>query len=303
MRHMELRNVLGRDGKMKNSDRTDYDVVLKAVDFLRDSQRDQPALEDLAAHLGYSTAHCQKLFKRWCGLSPKEFLQFLTLDHAKALLDGSASVLDTAHEVGLSGGGRLHDLFVTHEAMTPGEYKRRGAGLEIFYGSVPCPFGYAQIMATERGICGLGFSDDLAGAKASLDDLMSRWPAARFVEKPRLIAGLAARIFDPSRWNPSDPIRLVFIGTAFDIGVWEELLHIGMGQAATYSDIARSIGRPRAQRAVGSAVGRNPISFIVPCHRVLRRDGGLGGYHWGVTRKRAIIGWEAGQLTKAGQQG
>ena len=274
----------------------DYLTVLKAVEFLREMRQEQPDLEQLAQHVGFSPAHCQKLFKRWCGLSPKEFLQFLTLDHAKELLSSSASVLDTAHEVGLSGGGRLHDLFVTHEAMTPGNYKSRGEGLTISYGSIVCPFGLAQIMATARGICGLGFSDDLSGEATSLDDLMGRWPAADFVEDQEYIKLLSAPIFDPLRRNAAEPLRLVFIGTEFEVGVWEQLLNIGMGQAVTYSDLAKAVGRPNAQRAVGSAVGRNPISFVVPCHRVLRRDGGLGGYHWGVTRKQAIIGWEAGQM-------
>ena len=283
---------------MPEMDGSDYQTVLRALEFLRNSRHEQPGLEQLAGHLGFSPGHCQKLFKRWCGLTPKEFLQFLTLDHAKALLNGSASVLDTAHRVGLSGGGRLHDLFVTYEAMTPGQYKRRGEGMEIFHGPVPCPFGIAQIMATERGICGLGFSDDLASASSTLQDLKRRWPAARFVENAQMVARLGARIFDPGRWRASQPIRLVLIGTEFEIGVWEQLLHTRMGEATSYSDIAAAIGRPTAQRAVGSAVGRNPISFVVPCHRVLRRDGGFGGYHWGVTRKRAIIGWEAGQLAR-----
>ena len=274
----------------------DYLIILRAVEYLRENRHEQPDLVQLAQYLGMSAAHCQKLFKRWCGLSPKEFLQFLTLDHAKELLSDKVSVLDTAHEVGLSGGGRLHDLFVTHEAMTPGSYKMRGEGLVISYGSVACPFGFAQIMATDRGICGLGFSDDLEGEEKSLADLMGRWPAAEFVENRALVGRLSQSIFNPKKWSAEDPVRLVFIGTDFEIGVWEELLNIGMGTAQTYSDIARAVGKPTAQRAVGSAVGRNPISFVVPCHRVLRRDGGLGGYHWGITRKQAIIGWEAGQI-------
>lgn len=284
--------------KTKPTLEEDYQVVLRAIEYLRMHRQEQPDLDTLARYLGFSPAHCQKLFKRWCGLSPKEFLQFLTLDHAKELLEDSASVLDAAYEVGLSGSGRLHDLFVTHEAMTPGDYKRRGEGLRIFYASVPCPFGYAQIMATERGICGLGFSDTLEDAEVSLDDLMRRWPAAEFVEDVKYISKVSASIFSPGKWSPSNPVRLVLIGTEFEIGVWEKLLDIRMGEATTYSDIAGAIGKPTAQRAVGSAVGRNPISFIVPCHRVLRRDGGLGGYHWGITRKQAIIGWEAGQLRK-----
>jgi len=282
--------------KLKVGKSDDYQLILKAIAFLRETRHEQPDLDRLAQYMGFSPAHCQKLFKRWCGLSPKEFLQFLTLDHAKELLSSSTSVLDAAYEVGLSGGGRLHDLFVTHEAMTPGDYKSRGAGLTISYGSVPCPFGFAQIMATSRGICGLGFSDDLMGERASFHDLMKRWPAADFVKDQVYIRQLSAPIFDPEKWQSGKPVRLVLIGTEFEVGVWEQLLNIGMGQAVTYSDVANAVGRPKAQRAVGSAVGRNPISFVVPCHRVLRRDGGLGGYHWGITRKQAIIGWEAGQL-------
>lgn len=277
----------------------DYDLVRRAVQFLSETWEEQPTLERLADHLGLSAAHTQRLFKRWCGLSPKEFVQAVTIDHARNLLTGSASLLDAAHEVGLSGSSRLYDLFVDHEAMTPGDYKRRGEGVEIAYGFHASPFGDALILATSRGIAGLAFVDEDKGGThtTALADMTSRWPKAIFVEAPERTAPFAARVFDPSEWNAERPVRLVLIGTDFEIRVWEALLRIPMGRAVTYQDIARHLGQPTAARAVGSAVGRNPISFVVPCHRVLRGDGQLGGYHWGLTRKRALIGWETGRVS------
>jgi AraC family transcriptional regulator, regulatory protein of adaptative response / methylated-DNA-[protein]-cysteine methyltransferase len=275
----------------------DYELIRRAIAFLTATWIEQPSLERLSEHLGLSPAHCQKLFKRWCGLSPKEFVQAITVDHARGLLEGSASVFDTALEVGLSGGSRLHDLFVSHEAMTPGDYKRRGEGLEMSYGFHACPFGEALLIATERGVAGLAFVDEDKGQtrQDALADMMQRWPKARYVEAPQKTAPHARQVF-ASEWNRDKPVRLVMIGTDFDIRVWETLLKIPMGRAVSYTDIARHIGSPSASRAVGSAVGRNPISFVVPCHRVLRGDGSLGGYHWGLTRKRALIGWETGRV-------
>lgn len=279
----------------------DYDLIRRAIAFLSETWAEQPSLERLAQHLQLSPAHCQKLFKRWCGLSPKEFVQAITVDHARGLLGGSASVLDTAYEVGLSGAGRLHDLFVSHEAMTPGDYKRRGEGLEMAYGFHPSPFGEALLIATDRGIAGLAFvNEDIGQTRAdALADMMQRWPKAIYVEKPEKTAPHARVIFDASKWGQEQPVRLVMIGTDFDVRVWETLLKIPLGRAVSYTDIARHIGSPSASRAVGSAVGRNPISFVVPCHRVLRGDGSLGGYHWGLTRKRALIGWETGRMAGA----
>ena len=276
----------------------DYDLVRRAIAFLSAKWEEQPSLERLAEHLGQSPAHTQRLFKRWCGLSPKEFVQAVTIDHARNLLSGSASLLDAAYEVGLSGTSRLHDLFVDHEAMTPGDFKRRGEGLEIIYGFHDTPFGEALVLATDRGVAGLAFVDEDKGQSRSeaLEDMTSRWPRAVFVEAPERTASHAARIFEPNRWSPEQPVRLVLIGTDFEIRVWQALLRIPMGRAVTYADIARHLGKPTASRAVGSAVGRNPISFVVPCHRVLRGDGQLGGYHWGLTRKRALIGWETGRV-------
>ena len=271
-----------------------YPVIGRAVRYLSDNWQDQPELDALAAHLNMSPAHCQRLFKQWCGLSPKEFVQALTIDHARALLDSSASLLDASLEVGLSGPGRLHDLFVTHEAMTPGEYKRRGEGLEIAYGFHPSPFGFALLMLTERGICGLGFADDEDAREEALADMTSRWPAATFTETPAKTAPFAAQIFNPDK--SAEPLRIALIGSAFEMQVWETLLRIPAGRALTYSDVAREVGKPGAMRAVGTAVGRNPVAFVVPCHRVLAKAGKLGGYHWGITRKQAIIGWEKGRL-------
>lgn len=286
-----VRQKPSKDGK-------DYDAVRRAIVFLSENWTEQPDLDTLARELGMSPAHTQKLFKRWCGLSPKEFLQAITLDHARSLLGGSSSVLDCAYDVGLSGGGRLHDLFVDHEAMTPGDYKRRGDGIDIFYGFHPSPFGDTLLLATDRGVAGLAFvNEDIGQTRAdALMDMMQRWPKATFAEAPSKTAPLIRRIFDRSRWQHDQPVRLVLIGTDFEVRVWEALLKIPMGQAVSYTDIANHIGKPTASRAVGSAVGRNPISFVVPCHRVLRTDGSLGGYHWGLTRKRAMIGWETGQV-------
>jgi AraC family transcriptional regulator, regulatory protein of adaptative response / methylated-DNA-[protein]-cysteine methyltransferase len=276
----------------------DYALIRRAIAFLSETWAEQPSLERLAQHLGLSPAHCQKLFKRWCGLSPKEFVQAITIDRARNLLAGSASLLDTAYAVGLSGSGRLHDLFVSHEAMTPGDYKRRGEGLEIAYGFHPSPFGEALLLLTERGIAGLAFVNEDIGQSQTdaLVDMMQRWPKATFIAAPEKTAPYADAIFQTSRWSAARPVRLVMIGTDFEVRVWQTLLKIPMGRAVTYSDIARHLGQPTASRAVGSAVGRNPISFVVPCHRVLRGDGSLGGYHWGITRKRALIGWEMGHL-------
>ena len=202
-------------------------------------------------------------------------------------------MLDAAYEVGLSGPGRLHDLFVTHEAMTPGEWKSGGEGITIFYGLHPCPFGTALVMASERGLCGLAFAD--AGKeKPAVAEMRRRWPKAKYAEDAARTAPIAQRIFDQKLWRPERPLRVVLIGTDFEVRVWETLLRIPLGRASTYSDIAGSIGIPKAARAVGAAVGKNPIAFVVPCHRVIGKSGELTGYHWGITRKRAMLGWEAG---------
>jgi AraC family transcriptional regulator of adaptative response/methylated-DNA-[protein]-cysteine methyltransferase len=274
---------------------SDYDVVRRAIAHIRGNWRTQPEIEEIAEAAGVTAGELHHLFRRWAGLTPKAFLQALTLDSARDLLRASASVLDASYEVGLSGPGRLHDLFVTHEAMSPGEWKAGGEGTTIAYGFHPCPFGTALVMATERGLAGLAFAD-ADDRLAALDDMRSRWPKARYIEDDQRTARMAQRIFDPMAWRQDRPLRVVLIGTDFEVRVWETLLRIPMGRAITYSDIAGSIGAPKAARAVGAAVGKNPISFVVPCHRVLGRSGALTGYHWGLTRKRAMLGWEAGRV-------
>ena len=273
----------------------DYDVVRRAIAHIRGNWRQQPDIDTIAEAAKVTPTELHHLFRRWAGLTPKAFLQALTLDHARRLLRDSASVLDASFEVGLSGPGRLHDLFVTHEAMSPGEWKSGGEGLTISYGFHPSPFGTALVMATERGLAGLAFAD--AGEeKAALADMRGRWPRAACVEDSARTAPLAQRIFDSKLWRKDRPLRVVLIGTDFEVRVWETLLKIPMGRATTYSDIALKLEKPKASRAVGAAVGKNPVSFVVPCHRVLGKSGDITGYHWGLTRKRAMLGWEAGQV-------
>jgi AraC family transcriptional regulator of adaptative response/methylated-DNA-[protein]-cysteine methyltransferase len=274
----------------------DYAYVRKALSFISENWREQPSLEAIASEVRLSPSHLQRVFTRWAGISPKAFLQALTLDHARAMLRDSASILDAAYEVGLSGPSRLHDLFITHEGMTPGSFKMMGSGLTIYYAFHPSPFGSALVMVTEQGLCGLAFADE-GEERTVLDDMKSRWPSADYLEDSARTAPYASRIFNTETWHPDTPLRIVMIGTDFEIRVWETLLRIPIGKAATYSDIATHLGKPKAARAVGAAVGKNPVSFVVPCHRVLAKTGGLGGYHWGLTRKRAILGWEAGLLT------
>jgi len=277
---------------------SDYEIVKKTLAFIHENWREQPSLEAIAEQAELSPTHLQRLFTRWAGLSPKAFLQAVTLDHARSLLRDSASILDTAYEVGLSGPGRLHDLFVTHEGMTPGSYKLGGKGLTLRFGFHDCPFGRALVMITDQGLAGLAFADD-GQEKDTLLDMQSRWPGAAYIEDWLRTKPYADRIFKPENWRKDQPLRVVFIGSDFEIRVWETLLRIPLGKRSTYSDVAAHIGRPNAARAVGSAVGRNPVSFVVPCHRVLGKSGSLSGYHWGLTRKRAILGWEAGIAARA----
>lgn len=277
-------------------DGEDYAIVKQVIELITLDYRQQPSLERIAAELGSSPTQLQKVFTRWAGLSPKAFLQAVTLDHAKRLLDREQlPLLETSYEVGLSGPGRLHDLFVTHEAMSPGEWKARGGGLTMRYGFHPSPFGLALVMVTDRGLAGLAFADDEGGRDACFDDMARRWPNAHYVQDQEATAPFIARVFDARRWSAQEPLRVVLIGSDFQIRVWQSLLKIPFGKAVTYSDVACDIGQPKASRAVGAAIGRNPISFVVPCHRALGKSGALTGYHWGLTRKRAILGWEAGK--------
>ncbi|RYI17265.1 MAG: methylated-DNA--[protein]-cysteine S-methyltransferase [Acetobacteraceae bacterium] len=262
-----------------------YQVIGRALQVI-DSAGPALTLEELATQMNMSAAHFQRLFSQWVGVSPKRYQQYLTLTHARHLLAERHTLLGTTLETGLSGTGRLHDLFLTWEAMSPGDYAKGGAGLEIRWGWFESPFGPALVMATDKGICGIGFADEV-GAETALEDLVRRWPRARFVEDPTAIRPMVDAAFG------GQATSLHLIGAPFQIKVWEALLAIPTGHVTTYADIAGAIGHPQAHRAVGTAVGRNPISFLIPCHRALRRDGGLGGYHWGLPRKRAMLAWEA----------
>jgi AraC family transcriptional regulator of adaptative response/methylated-DNA-[protein]-cysteine methyltransferase len=275
---------------------SDYEIVQRAIAYTTENYRTQPQVDAIAQAAGTDARKLNELFRRWCGLSPNVFLQSVTLDNARKILRESPNILDASYELGLSGPGRLHDLFVAHESMSPGEWKTGGEGLTVYYGFHPSPFGSALIMATDRGLCGLAFADS-GGERAALDDMRSRWPKARYQEDSARTVVYAQRIFDSGQWKADTPLRVVLIGTDFEIRVWETLLKIPLGRATTYSDIARKIERPKASRAVGAAVGKNPISFVVPCHRVVGKSGALTGYHWGLTRKRAMLGWEAARVS------
>lgn len=279
----------------------EYKRIEKALAFIAAEADSQPDLDRIAAAVNSSPHHLQRVFTHWVGVSPKKFLQFLTLERAKSSLESSASVLDAALDSGLSGPSRLHDLFVTHEAVTPGEYKARGAGLTITYGWADSPFGECLVMTTPRGICGVGFvmaNDESSGEKggggreASFADMAARWPLARFVENAAAVKDLARAMFAGGR---DEKLKLVLYGTPWQIKVWEALLRIPPAGLVSYEDIARQLGTERASRAVGSAVGDNPISWLIPCHRVIRKTGVISHYHWGRPRKLAMIGWEAAQ--------
>ena len=268
-----------------------YRLMRRAIDRIDAGGRDL-SLEEIAAEMNLSPAHFQRVFSRWAGVSPKRFQQWLTLDHAKQLLAERHTTLATANEVGLSGSGRLHDLFVRWEAMSPGDYAKGGADLTIYWGWFESPFGPALVMGTDKGICGIGFAGE-TGPEPAMADLRSRWPKAGYVEDPARLAPLVARAFPKAGEAPDAPLYL--IGAPFQIKVWEALLRVPTGHVTTYSDIASLIGHPKAVRAVGTAVGRNPISWLIPCHRALRKSGGLGGYHWGLPVKRAMLAWEAAE--------
>ena len=272
----------------------DYARVERAISYLEENFREQPELETVAEAVGLSAAHFQRMFKRWAGISPKRFVQHLTLDHARQRLTESASVLDASYDSGLSGPSRLHDLFVTYEAMTPGDYKRDGDGVEIIFGVHPSPFGPCFIGQTERGVCALGFADDAASA-TPLDDFKQRWCNADFRQDHHQTAGTAARIFGAAGGKLALDLR----GTNFQLKVWEALLRIPPGAVVSYSALAGALEKPGAARAIGSAVAANPVSYLIPCHRVIRKSGRFHNYYWGSERKRAMLAWEAAHFAPA----
>jgi AraC family transcriptional regulator of adaptative response/methylated-DNA-[protein]-cysteine methyltransferase len=270
----------------------DYDRIEKAITYIEKNFDRQPDLKEISEHIGLSEFHFQRLFSSWVGISPKRFLQFLTKEYVKELLSKPISLLDATFDAGLSGPGRLHDLFVACEAVTPGEFKARGKGLTITYGFHDSPFGECLIARTDRGICWLSFVRN-GGRKALLDELGGPWKNARIVEDPAKTRPLVARIYDPAQWRRSSPLPILVKGTNFQIKVWEALLRIPVGTVVTYEDVALCIGLPKAVRAVGNAVGKNPVSFVIPCHRVVRKTSEFGNYGGGPARKKAMIGWEA----------
>jgi AraC family transcriptional regulator of adaptative response/methylated-DNA-[protein]-cysteine methyltransferase len=279
---------------MENTINDDYRRIAKAILYLEDHVLEQPSLEDIAEQVHLSPYHFQRLFTRWAGVSPKRFLQFLTLEHAKQLLK-SGTQLDATFQAGLSSPSRLHDLFVAVDAVTPGEYKALGSGLEIAYGLHPSPFGECLLAVTERVLCALSFVDD-ADPRAALQDLRRRWSRARLLEDNERTAAMIRRVFDSSAESNHAPIPLLLKGTNFQIKVWEALLRIPPGAVTSYSRLATAIGNPAAGRAVGSAVGANPIAYLIPCHRVILSTGAFGNYRYGALRKKAILGWEQAQL-------
>lgn len=273
---------------------TPYDRIESAIKFLKKNYQRQPSLEETAGHVRLSKFHFQRLFEDWAGVSPKAFVQYLTIEHAKKLLKDGQSTLDTAYDVGLSGPGRLHDLFVKIEAMSPGQFKNKGMDTHIQYGFYPSPFGELLLAETDKGICHLSF---VTNRNRSLKELKAQWKLARLAEGPGNQAKAVHDFFN-QQISPGQPIRLNLKGTDFQIKVWEALLKIPRGQLATYSRIAAMAGKPRAARAAGSAIGKNPVAYIIPCHRVIRETGETGGYRWGPDRKSVINGWESAQTER-----
>lgn len=272
----------------------DYDRIGKAIEFVEANFKSQPSLEEIAQSAHLSKYHFQRMFKRWVGISPTQFMQFLTLDYTKKRLAESRNVLDTSYDAGLSGPGRLHDLFVNFEAMTPGEYKRLGSDLKIEYGFHPSPFGQCLLAVTGRGICFLGFVYD-GGRSAALSELRRNWPLAKLSENKTQTGSLVQKVFDIRVGKDNSPFHLHLKGTNFQIQVWRALLTIPSGSMVSYGDIAAYLGKPTAFRAVANSVAINPISFLIPCHRVITSSGLIHKYRWGATRKKAILGWEAAE--------
>jgi AraC family transcriptional regulator, regulatory protein of adaptative response / methylated-DNA-[protein]-cysteine methyltransferase len=273
----------------------DYARIEQAIRYIETNAHRQPDLNELAAHIGLSEYHFQRLFTRWAGISPKRFLQFLTREHAKALLAGSTNLLEATYASGLSGPGRLYDLFVQTEAVTPGEFKSKGKGLDIVYGFHPSPFGESLLALTDRGICFLAFVD--GDRSSALEQLMQTWPNALLTQSPSRTSSVVKRIFSPGRAAAPFPIHLR--GTNFQIKVWEALLHLQPGELTTYQVLANQVASPGAARAVGNAVAHNPLAYIIPCHRVLQKTGYFGNYRYGSSRKKAILAWEMARAEAA----
>ena len=270
----------------------DYQRIASAIQYIEKNASAQPSLTEIAASIHLSEYHFQRLFQRWVGISPKRFLQHITKEYAKQLLRESESVLDAAYQSGLSSPGRLHDLLVTWEAVTPGEYKNRGAGMQITYGIHPSPFGECLIAISERGVCQLSFVDPGGHAK-TITELEAKWPLVELIESAAATDEMNTRLWEHFQGNvTTEPIPISLRGTNFQLKIWEALLRIQPGAIVTYQDIAVQIGLPRAARAVGNAVGNNPIPVIIPCHRVIRKSGEFGNYRYGATRKKALFGWE-----------
>jgi AraC family transcriptional regulator, regulatory protein of adaptative response / methylated-DNA-[protein]-cysteine methyltransferase len=278
---------------MKQQEQLNYERIAEAIDYIRENFKTQPDLEAVAGKVHLSPFHFQRLFTDWAGVSPKKFLQYISVEHAKAVLkDQQATVFDAAYETGLSGTGRLHDLFISIEGMTPGEFRNGGADLAINYSFAESPFGNILVASTAKGICYMAFAED---TEEALTALHAEFPNAGFRQITDLIQQNALYIFTKD-WSRLQQIKLHLKGTAFQLKVWETLLKIPMGRLSTYKDIATRIGQPTASRAVGSAVGDNPVAFLIPCHRVILSEGAFGQYHWGATRKTAMIGWEAAKI-------
>lgn len=292
---VETRRGNRQVGYVTNTER-DGERIAQAIQYLDRHYRGQPTLDEVAAAVRLSPYHFQRLFKRWAGVSPKRFLQFLTLEHAKAALSEGHSVLAASYDAGLSGPGRLHDLFVAVEAVTPGEFKERGEGLTIRYGFHPTPFGECLLAATDRGVCRLAFATRAERPEA-FSELRRRWRGAQFLRDQNATGSVAARIFERDG-APGRPLTLTVQGTNFQLKVWEALLRVPVGALVSYGDIARSIGHPDAQRAVGKAVGQNPIAYLIPCHRVILSSGAFGEYRWGSARKKAMVAWEAARRAR-----
>ena len=275
---------------MDSQSTLDYDRIAKAIGYIRENFREQPNLEEVAGQIHLSPFHFQRMFKEWAGVSPKKFLQYLSVEHAKQILrDQNSTLFDAAYDTGLSGTGRLHDLFIKIEGMTPGEYKNGGEKLTIHYSFAESRFGNILVASTAKGICHMGFSDN---EEEAFRALVQSFPNAQFRQMTDLFQQNALHVFTHD-WEKIDQVKLHLKGTEFQLKVWEALLRVPMGQLSTYGKIAGEIGHERGSRAVGTAVGSNPVAFLIPCHRVIRSTGAIEGYRWGNNRKAAIIGWEA----------